>query len=74
MSHGVPLCLSGVTNPLALSKEMADHERRRKAMKMQRSLHANANTNQLQMRNYEIMVMPLEHADLDDFHLTAKAA
>ncbi|KAL1361648.1 hypothetical protein HN51_009989 [Arachis hypogaea] len=35
--HGVPLCLSGITNPLSLSREMADHERRRKAMKKQRS-------------------------------------
>ncbi|XP_058735016.1 uncharacterized protein LOC131606956 [Vicia villosa] len=41
VTHGVPLCLSGITNPLALSKEMADHDRRRKAMRKQRSVHAN---------------------------------
>ncbi|CAJ2654365.1 hypothetical protein L195_g033466 [Trifolium pratense] len=41
VTHGVPLCLSGITNPLALSKEMEDHDRRRKAMRKQRSVHAN---------------------------------
>ncbi|KAK7262355.1 hypothetical protein RJT34_29924 [Clitoria ternatea] len=39
--RGVPLCLSGITNPLSLSDEMADHDRRRKAMKRQRQgVHA----------------------------------
>ncbi|KAI3948020.1 hypothetical protein MKW92_045428 [Papaver armeniacum] len=32
-SYGLPLCTSGIKNPLALSKEIADHERRRKALK-----------------------------------------
>ncbi|KAL5056045.1 hypothetical protein RYX36_036727 [Vicia faba] len=40
VTHGVPLCLSGITNPLALSKEMADHDRRRNAMRKLRSVHA----------------------------------
>ncbi|KAL0460678.1 UNVERIFIED_CONTAM: hypothetical protein Slati_0695000 [Sesamum latifolium] len=30
---GLPVCLSGIYHPLALSKEMADHERRREEMK-----------------------------------------
>ncbi|XP_027345396.1 uncharacterized protein LOC113857565 [Abrus precatorius] len=80
-THGVPLCLSGITNPLLLSKEIKDHERRRKAMKRQRSeFHANQEkgnrTNSLEIKE--------EDGDLDDvilhhlFHtylpLTAKAA
>ncbi|RDX66406.1 hypothetical protein CR513_54827, partial [Mucuna pruriens] len=45
-SHGLPLCLSGIIHPLALCHEMADHDRRRQAMRKQRSLarqplHAN---------------------------------
>ncbi|XP_027344138.1 uncharacterized protein LOC113856504 [Abrus precatorius] len=44
--HGLPLCLSGIIHPLALSHEIADHDRRRMAMRKQRSLarervHAN---------------------------------
>ncbi|KAK2424741.1 hypothetical protein P8452_53657 [Trifolium repens] len=39
---GLPLCLSGITHPLPLSHEMADHDRRRKIMllmmRKQRSL------------------------------------
>ncbi|KAA8550428.1 hypothetical protein F0562_002112 [Nyssa sinensis] len=35
--HGLPLCLSGLTHPLTLSKEMADHDRRRDSMKKQKS-------------------------------------
>nr|XP_027108202.1 uncharacterized protein LOC113727971 [Coffea arabica] len=30
---GLPICLSGFTHPVALSKEMADHDRRRKGFK-----------------------------------------
>ncbi|KAJ1424313.1 hypothetical protein SESBI_11759 [Sesbania bispinosa] len=85
-THGVPLCLSGITNnPLALSKEMADHDRRRKAMRRrQRSqaregLHANQeNTNTERDSFLE------DEGDLDDIlhdlshahhlGLTAKAA
>ncbi|TKY67255.1 hypothetical protein E2542_SST10147 [Spatholobus suberectus] len=78
-THGVPLCLSGITNPLALSKEMADHDRRRKAMKRQRSANQEKGTH----TNLE-KIMAEEGGDLDDvmlhdlFHchldLTAKAA
>nr|POE92958.1 hypothetical protein CFP56_75307 [Quercus suber] len=45
-SYGLPLCVSGIAHHLTLSKEMADHDRRREAIKRQRSqareeLHAN---------------------------------
>ncbi|CAL5426557.1 unnamed protein product [Camellia sinensis] len=35
-SSGLPLCLSGITHPLSLSKEMEDHDRRREAMRKQK--------------------------------------
>ncbi|TKY48499.1 hypothetical protein E2542_SST25918 [Spatholobus suberectus] len=37
-THGLPLCLSGIIHPLALSHEMADHDRRRLAMRKQISV------------------------------------
>ncbi|PQM33250.1 uncharacterized protein Pyn_10266 [Prunus yedoensis var. nudiflora] len=46
-TFGLPLCVSGITHHhLTFSEEMADHDRRREAMKRQRSqaraeLHAN---------------------------------
>ncbi|KAG6631699.1 hypothetical protein I3843_13G093900 [Carya illinoinensis] len=36
-SYGLPLCVSGIAHPLSFSKEMADHDRRREAIKRQRS-------------------------------------
>ncbi|KAL1208604.1 hypothetical protein V5N11_008080 [Cardamine amara subsp. amara] len=37
-NYGFPLCISGITQqlPLPLSKEMADHDKRRKEMKRKR--------------------------------------
>ncbi|XP_062172954.1 uncharacterized protein LOC133878416 [Alnus glutinosa] len=45
-SYGLPLCVCGIAHHLPLSKEIADHDRRREAIKRQRSqageeLHAN---------------------------------
>uniref|UniRef100_A0A7N0ULA1 Uncharacterized protein n=1 Tax=Kalanchoe fedtschenkoi TaxID=63787 RepID=A0A7N0ULA1_KALFE len=37
-SFSFPLCVSGITRRLALSSEMVDHERRRRAMKRRGSL------------------------------------
>ncbi|KAG6619685.1 hypothetical protein I3842_Q088300 [Carya illinoinensis] len=36
-SYGLPLCVSGIAHPLSFSKEMADHDLRREAIKRQRS-------------------------------------
>ncbi|CAJ1979350.1 unnamed protein product [Sphenostylis stenocarpa] len=73
VTHGVPLCLSGITNPLSLSKEIADHDRRRKAMKRQRSLardgvHANHQQKGTLITNFETYseeIMPKKYGDLD---------
>ncbi|KAK7404682.1 hypothetical protein VNO78_05638 [Psophocarpus tetragonolobus] len=79
-TNGVPLCLSGITNPLSLSlsKEMADHERRRKAIKRHRSVarkgnHANQHTTVEEYADldYVIILHDLFHTLLD---FTAKAA
>ncbi|KAJ8768647.1 hypothetical protein K2173_023551 [Erythroxylum novogranatense] len=36
-TYGLPLSVSGITHHLSLSKELADHDRRRDAIKKQRS-------------------------------------
>ncbi|KAL3718829.1 hypothetical protein ACJRO7_003870 [Eucalyptus globulus] len=36
-SSGLPLCVSGITRALPLSREMLDHDRRTRAMKRMRS-------------------------------------
>nr|XP_027191845.1 uncharacterized protein LOC101490512 [Cicer arietinum] len=64
-THGVPLCLSGITNPLALSKEMADHDRRRKAMRKQRSLHANQQKTKQRNINNDFVEIKDDDQDLD---------
>ncbi|KAK4773661.1 hypothetical protein SAY87_028680 [Trapa incisa] len=38
--NGLPLCISSIPPPLTLSKEMVDHDRRRKAVKKLRSTRA----------------------------------
>ncbi|KAJ0266654.1 hypothetical protein HA466_0006160 [Hirschfeldia incana] len=35
-NYGFPLCISGISQQLSLSKEMADHDKRRKVMKKKR--------------------------------------
>ncbi|XP_057748601.1 uncharacterized protein LOC130967661 [Arachis stenosperma] len=63
--NGVPLCLCGITNPLSLSKEMADHERRRKAMKKQRSSSSMARESVVVHANQEQMVGTLWNFETD---------
>ncbi|KAL4326812.1 hypothetical protein S245_042287 [Arachis hypogaea] len=62
--HGVPLCLSRVTNPLSLSKEMAD-QRRRKTMKKQRSSSSMARESVVVHANQEQMVGTLWNFEMD---------
>lgn len=59
---GLPICLSGFTHPVALSKEMADHDSRRQGFKKLRfgaskDLHAVADQGKvrslLSQRNHE---------------------
>ncbi|KAF8050735.1 hypothetical protein N665_1893s0002 [Sinapis alba] len=35
-NYGFPLCISGIAQQLSVSKEMADHDKRRKGMKKRR--------------------------------------
>ncbi|KAG2333477.1 hypothetical protein Bca52824_004657 [Brassica carinata] len=35
-NYGFPLCVSGIAQQLSVSKEMADHDKRRKGMKKRR--------------------------------------
>ncbi|KAF8100430.1 hypothetical protein N665_0224s0016 [Sinapis alba] len=37
-NYGFPLCISGIAKQLSLSKEMADHDKRRKVIKRRRRL------------------------------------
>ncbi|OIW08583.1 hypothetical protein TanjilG_03259 [Lupinus angustifolius] len=76
--HGVPICLSGITNPLSLSlsKEIADHDRRRKDMRKQRSLaregvHANQEFIEIKGGDLDDILNDLYLGQLD---FTAKAA
>ncbi|KAF5192638.1 hypothetical protein FRX31_017775 [Thalictrum thalictroides] len=36
-SYGLPLCVSGISHPLAFSMEIADHDLRRESIKKHRS-------------------------------------
>ncbi|XAR60469.1 hypothetical protein NMG60_11033868 [Bertholletia excelsa] len=83
-SYGLPLCLSGITHPLSLSKEMADHDRRREAMRKQKGeategLNANLNQELGFGRNTEGIREGAADGDLHDqsyvgLVCTAKAA
>ncbi|CAL0304096.1 unnamed protein product [Lupinus luteus] len=79
--HGVPICLSGITNPLSLSKEIQDHDRRRKDMRKQRSLaREGVHANQEFIGTQTNFVVEIKGGDLDDIlndlslDFTAKAA
>ncbi|KAK9279966.1 hypothetical protein L1049_013650 [Liquidambar formosana] len=69
-NYGLPLSIPGITCRLTLSKEMADHDRRREAMKKQRSqaregLHANQDMGM--QRNYErVLEEMIKEGEIED--------
>ncbi|XWS71321.1 hypothetical protein CRYUN_Cryun03dG0128100 [Craigia yunnanensis] len=67
-TYGLPLCVSGITQHFILSEEMADHDRRREAIKKQRSrasesLHANQEMGV--QENFEIVVEEIMESEVD---------
>ncbi|XP_031265545.1 uncharacterized protein LOC116123970 [Pistacia vera] len=67
-SYGLPLCVSGITQShhLTLSKEMADHDRRREAMKKQRSRGRHANQEMGMERNHAREVVEITEGEVDE--------
>ncbi|EEF36028.1 uncharacterized protein LOC8286015 [Ricinus communis] len=68
-SYGLPLSVSGITHHLTLSKEMVDHDRRREAIKKQRSqarqgLHANQEL--AISRNLETVLENIQEGEVDE--------
>ncbi|XP_021889795.1 uncharacterized protein LOC110808574 [Carica papaya] len=62
--YGLPLCVSGFTHHLTFSKQMADHDERRKAMKEKRS--AKEMGNDLQRRSHgRVLRDQINEADHD---------
>ncbi|CBI16279.3 hypothetical protein VitviT2T_007998 [Vitis vinifera] len=84
-SYGLPLCVSGITHRHTVSDEMADHDRRREAMKRKISqARESVHTNQEMGigRNYGREVEQIKEGEVDEDHdhyrpclaCTAKAA
>ncbi|EOY33081.1 hypothetical protein QUC31_019128 [Theobroma cacao] len=67
-TYGLPLCVSGITKHFILSEEMADHDRRREAMKKKRSrasesLHADREMGI--QENFETVVEQIMEGEVD---------
>ncbi|KAL6967307.1 hypothetical protein U1Q18_033112 [Sarracenia purpurea var. burkii] len=73
-SYGLPLCLSGITHPLSLSTEIADHDRRRESMKKKRKeargiMHSNGDKGRNHERELRLLEEEIrERADIDEVH------
>ncbi|GFZ20486.1 hypothetical protein Acr_28g0011910 [Actinidia rufa] len=64
-NSGLPVCLSGITHPLSLSKEMADHDLRREAMKKQKRKICHGNHDLGIARNHERETGEIKDGEID---------
>uniref|UniRef100_A0A2N9FRV5 Uncharacterized protein n=1 Tax=Fagus sylvatica TaxID=28930 RepID=A0A2N9FRV5_FAGSY len=68
-SYGLPICVSGISHHPTLSKEMADHDRRREAIKRQRSQgeeQVHANSDMGTWGNHERVIGEIKEGEVDE--------
>ncbi|KAF9606255.1 hypothetical protein IFM89_024076 [Coptis chinensis] len=79
VNYGLPLCVSGISHPLALSLEMADHDLRRESIRRHRSQGRERFERIYVLRELKVIKEEEISGDLDDLctslmGCTAKAA